>query len=91
VLILRKREPNRHRPFRTPMAWVVCPLAIAGCLLLFLNLSMYTLGMFAGWAIIGFVVYALYGHRNSELARGIAHHGGPKIDPEPPFHEGPQA
>ena len=36
------------------------------------------------------VVYALYGYRNSELARGGAH-GGPKMDPEPPFHEGPQA
>ena len=92
VLILRKREPNRPRPFRTPMAWVVCPLAIAGCLLLFLNLSLYTLAMFFGWAILGFIVYALYGYRNSELARGLkGPHGGPKIDPEPPFHEGPQA
>ena len=85
VLILRKREPNRPRPFRTPMAWVVCPLAIAGCLLLFLNLSLYTLAMFFGWAILGFIVYALYGYRNSELARGLkGPHGGPKI-------EGPQA
>ena len=92
VLILRKREPNRPRPFRTPMAWVVCPLAIAGCLLLFLNLSLYTIAMFFGWAIIGLVIYALYGYRHSDLARGITGpEGGPKIDPEPPFHEGPQA
>ncbi len=68
VLILRKREPNRHRPFRTPLAWVVCPLAIAGCLLLFLNLSLYTIGLFLGWAVIGLVVYALYGYRHSDLA-----------------------
>ena len=91
VLILRKREPNRHRPFRTPMAWLVCPLAIAGCLLLFLNLSMYTIGMFFGWAIIGLIVYALYGYRKSELARGVDHPNAPKMDAEPPFHEGPQA
>ncbi len=27
VLILRKQQPNRPRPFRTPLAWIVCPLA----------------------------------------------------------------
>jgi APA family basic amino acid/polyamine antiporter len=92
VMILRKSQPNRHRPFRTPMVWLICPLAIAGCLLLFLNLSMYTLALFVGWAVIGLVVYALYGYRNSDLGKGLLQpEGGPKIDPEPPFHEGPQA
>ncbi|MDE2407223.1 MAG: amino acid permease [Xanthomonadaceae bacterium] len=91
VLILRKREPDRRRPFRTPMAWVVCPLAIAGCLLLFLNLSIYTIGLFFGWAVIGLVVYVLYGYRKSELARGGDHPDAAKMEPEPKFHEGPQA
>lgn len=70
VLVLRVRDPGRHRPFRTPMAWVVCPLAILGCLLLFLNLSGYTLAMFVGWATLGFIVYASYGMRRSHLATG---------------------
>ena len=92
VLILRKRDPQRHRPFRTPMAWVVCPLAIAGCLLLFLNLSLYTIAMFFGWAVIGLIVYALYGYRHSDLARGITGpEGGNTMEAEPKFHEGPQA
>jgi APA family basic amino acid/polyamine antiporter len=94
VMILRKRDPNRPRPFRTPMVWLVCPLAIAGCLLLFLNLSVYTLAMFFGWAIVGLVIYALYGYRHSDLGketRGGGPGAGPAIQPEPPFHEGPQA
>src|SRR5690606_37244890 len=48
VLILRRTQPQRPRPFRTPMAWLICPLAIAGCLLLFFNLSGYTLSLFVG-------------------------------------------
>ena len=92
VMILRKQQPNRPRPFRTPMVWVVCPLAVAGCLLLFVNLSMYTIGLFFGWAVIGLIVYRLYGYKHSELARGhTGPEGGPSMEPEPPFHEGPQA
>lgn len=92
VMILRVQQPERVRPFRTPMVWLVCPLAIAGCLLLFLNLSLYTLSMFFGWAAIGLVIYFLYGYRRSHLAPGReAAVTGPVIEPEPPFHEGPQA
>jgi APA family basic amino acid/polyamine antiporter len=70
VMILRVKDPGRRRPFRTPMVWLVCPLAIAGCLLLFLNLSLYTIGMFFGWALIGAIVYVSYGYRRSHLANG---------------------
>ena len=66
--------------------WLVCPLAIAGCLLLFLNLSMYTLGMFFGWAVLGIIIYRLYGYRHSELARDIRDAKAGEIPPpEPPL------
>lgn len=92
VMILRKQQPNRHRPFRTPLVWIVCPLAVVGCLLLFFNLSLYTISLFFGWAAIGLVVYALYGYRHSDLGRGLRDpDNGPTLPPEPPFHEGPQA
>lgn len=70
VLILRKTQPDRPRSFRTPMAWLVCPLAVLGCLLLFFNLSTKTIIIFFSWAAIGLVVYYLYGYRKSHLANG---------------------
>ena len=70
VLILRKQQPERARPFRTPLAWLVCPLAVVGCLLLFVNLSMTAKLVFAVWAIIGLVLYSTYGYKRSQLANG---------------------
>jgi APA family basic amino acid/polyamine antiporter len=90
VMILRVKQPNRPRPFRTPLVWVVCPLAVLGCLLLFANLSGYTVSLFFAWAVIGLVVYFLYGYRRSHLGNGTEHdYGGPKLPAEPTFHEGP--
>jgi basic amino acid/polyamine antiporter, APA family len=70
VMVLRVKQPNRPRPFRTPLVWLVCPLAVLGCLLLFANLSIKTILVFFGWAAAGLVIYALYGRRKSLLANG---------------------
>jgi APA family basic amino acid/polyamine antiporter len=69
VLILRAKEPERERHFRTPFVWVMAPLAIAGCAFLFTQLSGYTMALFFSWAAIGLVVYFSYGHRHSHLAK----------------------
>lgn len=71
VMVLRRTDPSRVRPFRTPAVTVVAPLAIAGCLYLFFSLSGYTLSLFAGWAAIGLVVYFLYSRSHSHVGRGI--------------------
>ena len=72
VMILRRTNPDRHRPFRTPLYFLVCPLAAAGCVFLFFQLSGYTELMFLGWTTIGLVVYFLYSRRRSHVGRGIA-------------------
>jgi APA family basic amino acid/polyamine antiporter len=69
LLVLRKREPDRPRVFRTPMAWVVGPLAILGCAYLFISLPVKTQLWFALWNVIGVVVYFAYARRNSMLAK----------------------
>jgi basic amino acid/polyamine antiporter, APA family len=71
VMILRRTAPDRHRPFRTPAFWLVCPLAAAGCVFLFFQLSGYTELMFLAWALIGLVVYFTYSRSRSHVGRGI--------------------
>jgi len=68
VMVLRRTQPDRPRSFRTPLVWVVAPMATAGCVFLFFQLSGYTELMFLGWAVIGLVFYRLYGYRKSHVA-----------------------
>ncbi len=69
LLVLRVRDPGRTRTFRTPLAWVVAPVAIGGCLYLFWSLPQRTQLWFLAWNALGVAVYLLYGRRNSQLAR----------------------
>ena len=95
VMILRRTDPARLRPFRTPLIWIVGPLAMAGCVLLFFSLGWNpTIKFFCIWAVLGLITYYLYARKRSHLAPGNEHllHGtGDKLPPEPSFHEGPQA
>ncbi len=70
VMILRVQQPNRPRPFRTPLVWIVGPTAVAGCALLFVSLGWYTIKLFLIWAAIGIVVYFAYARSRSVLAHG---------------------
>ena len=67
VIILRRRDPHRPRPFRTPAIWLLGPLALGSCAFLFVSLSTRTKVMFVCWTLAGLVVYALYGYRKSPL------------------------
>ncbi len=65
VLVLRRRSPEAKRPFRTPLAWVVAPAAILGCLYLFTSLQQVTQVSFLVWNAIGLLVYFLFGRARS--------------------------
>jgi APA family basic amino acid/polyamine antiporter len=71
VMVLRVTDPGRARPFRTPLVFVVAPLSIVGCLLLFFSLGIESKELFAAWTILGLIFYFLYGYRKSHLGRGI--------------------
>ncbi len=82
VMILRKKDPGRARPFRTPAIYVVAPLSIAGCLLLFINLNNESKLLFVSWTVIGLVFYFLYGYRHSHVGRGRVE--VPELSPDAP-------
>jgi len=67
VLILRKIEPERERPFRAPVVWFVAPAAVLSCGYLMIQLPTITWIRFIVWLIVGLVIYALYGYRKSRL------------------------
>jgi APA family basic amino acid/polyamine antiporter len=67
VLVLRLVEPDRPRPFRVPLIWLVAPLGIAACLFIMAGLPVQAWERFALWLGIGIAVYAGYGYRHSML------------------------
>lgn len=75
IVILRHTDPDRPRPFRTPLVpWV--PLgAIVSCAYLMFQLPPITWLRFFIWMLAGLVIYVLYGFRRSRLSgnSGVGH------------------
>ncbi|MFC7498312.1 amino acid permease [Enterovirga sp. GCM10030262] len=65
MLIMRRREPDAPRQFRTPLPWVVGLGAILGCLYLFYSLPEKTQVYFFFAHVVGLAIYLLYGSRRT--------------------------
>jgi APA family basic amino acid/polyamine antiporter len=70
MLIMRRREPNARRKFRTPLAWPVGIFAILGCFYLFISLPRTTQIYFLVAHVVGLAIYFLYGARRSVAGQG---------------------
>ncbi|MEY2438653.1 MAG: basic amino acid/polyamine antiporter, family [Verrucomicrobiota bacterium] len=71
VIILRRTEAGRPRPFRVPFVPVFPMLGVFFCLALMLSLPVLTWIRFFVWLGIGLVIYFLYGTGHSNLRRGV--------------------
>lgn len=71
MLIMRRRAPDAPRGFRTPLPWVIGPIAIAGCLYLLASLPQSTQFWFAVWTVVGLGLYLAYGRRHSLAGREV--------------------
>ena len=69
IVVLRRREPDRPRPFRTPWVPVLPLVSAAFCLYLMINLPLLTWVRFGLWMAIGVSFYFLYGVRHSRVRR----------------------
>jgi len=65
VLVLRKTDPTRHRPFKVPFSPVTPALGALICLLLIIGglPTFKTLIMFGIWIGIGMTIYFTYGYK----------------------------
>lgn len=69
VIVLRYRQPDLPRTFRTPFMPVVPAVGIVFSIWLITFLQWQTWVRFAVWFAIGLVIYFGYSYRKSELAR----------------------
>ncbi len=67
VWILRVKNPNLERPFRTPLVPVVSTLGALICLLMIVGLDTQTLKVAFIWMGVGLVVYFAYSRKRSKL------------------------
>jgi APA family basic amino acid/polyamine antiporter len=74
VWILRVREPNTPRAFRTPLVPLVPILGILSCFGLMAGLPKDTWYRLLIWLAIGLVVYFMYSKNHSHIGRGETSH-----------------
>ncbi len=67
IMILRKKDPNLHRPFKTPLVPLVPILGILVCTAMIISLSNETLLSAFVWMCFGLIIYFAYSKNHSKL------------------------
>jgi APA family basic amino acid/polyamine antiporter len=67
VWVMRVNDPDRERPFKTPLVPLVPILGIVVCSAMIAGLPLDTLLSAVGWMVLGLLVYFGYSKANSKL------------------------
>ncbi|MDQ1591400.1 MAG: basic amino acid/polyamine antiporter, family, partial [Pyrinomonadaceae bacterium] len=73
VIIMRRTNPDAHRPFKCPMVPLVPILGIAFCLLLMFSLPTANWIRLIGWLAVGLIIYFVYSRHHAVMGRHLAH------------------
>jgi APA family basic amino acid/polyamine antiporter len=71
VIMLRRSDPTRRRPFRVPLVPIFPIVGVLLCFILMLSLPFETWLRFVVWLVVGLLIYFFYSVRHSRLQRGI--------------------
>jgi APA family basic amino acid/polyamine antiporter len=71
VIVLRRLEPARARPFRVPGVPFTPLISVAACIYLMLELPRVTWYRFGLWLAAGLLIYSMYGRWHSRLAKRV--------------------
>jgi APA family basic amino acid/polyamine antiporter len=83
VWILRRRNPDLHRPFKTPLVPLVPILGIVSALYLIWTLPGLTKIVVVGWLLVGLVIYFTYSVKHSLVQAALQE--GAEVEGPPPI------
>jgi APA family basic amino acid/polyamine antiporter len=69
IIIMRKKEPNMERPFKTPLVPLVPILGMVICLAMIISLPVPTLLSAGAWLMFGLLIYFGYSASNARKMR----------------------
>jgi len=69
VWLMRYKEPDRERPFRAPVIWLIAPLGILFNFGMMLSLGHHNWERLLLWLAIGIMIYFIYSRKHSLLKK----------------------